>query len=72
MIILLRYISFVSTFEMSLSNCVVNLILNWYKQYVKYSKFLEVQVTTYTITDTKLYVAFLYVAAQRNENYLKC
>ena len=51
MTILLRYINFVLTLEMSLSNCVVNLMLNWYKKYVRCSKFLEAQLTTFTVID---------------------
>ena len=52
MMILLRYVSFVLTLEMSLSNCVCSeshakLVL----KYVRCSKFLEAQLTTFTIID---------------------
>ena len=42
---------------MALINCEVNLILNWYEEYVPSSNSPAAQATTFKIADTKLCVS---------------
>ena len=53
----LKYLSnFWRTLEMSLINCEINLILTWFMNCFIVDKSLNNQASTFTITDTKLYV----------------
>ena len=53
----LKYLSnFWRTLEMSLINCEINLILTWSMNCFIVDKSLNNQASTFTITDTKLYV----------------
>ena len=58
--------NFWRTSEMPLINCEVNLILNWSANCVIVSTNVANQNATFTITDTKLYVAVVTLSTQDN------
>ena len=67
----LKYLSnFWKTFEMSLINCEINLILTWSASCVQ-SNAAENQATAFAITDTKLYVPFAMSSTQDNAKLLQ-
>ena len=47
-------------------NCEIIVKLNWYTQYVISSNTLEVDITLFVITDTKLYVLVASLSTQGN------
>ena len=53
---------------MPLINCEINLILTWSDKYVLANDF---KATTFTITDTKLYVPFVALSTQDNAKLLE-
>ena len=53
---------------MPLINCEINLILTWSDKYVSANDF---KATTFTITDTKLYVPFVALSTQDNAKLLE-
>ena len=56
-IIPLKYLSnFWRTLGMSLTNCEINLILTWPANCFKLANFIDVQVPTFALTDTKCWV----------------
>ena len=68
-IVPLKYLtSFQRTLEMPLINCEINLILTWSDKYVSANDF---KATTFTITDTKLYVPFVALSTQDNAKLLE-
>ena len=67
----LKYLSnFWKTFEMSLINCEINLILTWSASCVQ-SNAAENQATAFAITDTKLYVPLAMSSFQDNAKLLQ-
>lgn len=46
---LIYLINFWRIFEMSLTDCEANLLLNWYKECVIFTNVLEAQTATFTI-----------------------
>ena len=60
--------NFWSTHEMPLTNCEVNLILNWSENCVIVFTNVVNQATTFTISETKLYVP---VVTLPTEDYCK-
>ena len=68
----LKYLSnFWRTLEMSLINCEVNLILTWSSTCVIVSTNIVNQGATFTITDTRLYVAVVTLSTQENTKLLQ-
>ena len=55
---------------MTLINCKVNLILTWSANYVIASTNVASQETTFTITETKLYVPVVTLSTQDNAKLL--
>ena len=55
---------------MLLINCEVNLILTWFPNYVIVSTDVANQNVTFTITETKLYVAVVTLSTQDNAKLL--
>ena len=53
---------------MPLINCEINLIVTWSDKYVSANDF---KATTFTITDTKLYVPFVALSTQDNAKLLE-
>ena len=51
-----------------LINCEINLILNCYKECFIPSNTLAAESTTFTITDTKIYVPVIILSTQDNAN----
>ena len=49
---------------MTLINCEVNLILNFYTQCIILSNALEAQATTFAVTDAKSYVRAVAISTQ--------
>ena len=67
----LKYLSnFWKTFEMSLINCEINLILTWSASCVQFNA-AENQATAFAVTDTKLYVPFAMSSTQDNAKLLQ-
>ena len=67
----LKYLSnFWRTFEMSLINCEVELILNWSANCVIICTNVNNQVPTFTIRETNLYVPAVFLSTQDNEKIL--
>ena len=65
----LKYIiNFWRTLEMTLINCEINLILTWSVNRVTYE---GERVTTFAITDTKLYILFVTLSPQGNTKLLQ-
>ena len=58
------------TLYMPLTNCEINLILNWSKECVIASNTAANQATTFTITDTKLYIPLVTLSTQDNAKLL--
>ena len=68
----LKYLSnFWGTPEMSLVNCEINLNLNCSENCVIVSTSVADQGTTFSITDTRLYVPVLTLSTQDNAKLLK-
>ena len=66
----LKYLSnFWRTFEMSLINCKVHLILTWSANCVIVYTNVANQGATFTITKTRLYVPIVTLSTQDNANY---
>ena len=67
----LKYISnFWTTLKMPLINCEVELILNWSANCVIIYTNVNNQVSTFTITETNLYVPVVALSTQDNEKLL--
>ena len=65
----LKYLSnFWRTLEISLTNCEINIDLNWSKMHVIVAIDVADQVTTFSITDTKLYGRVVTLSTQDNIN----
>ena len=65
----ISYLSnFWRTLEISLINCGSNLILTWYDKCVLSN---NAKATTFTMTDTKLYVPVLTLLTQDNAKHCK-
>ena len=56
---------------MSLINCEIDLDLNWSKTCNTVAPDIENQVTTFTITDTKIYAPVVTLWSQDNTKLLK-
>ena len=56
---------------MRLTNCEITLDLNWSENCVIVATNLAAQVTTFSITDTKLYVPVVILSTQDNEKLLQ-
>ena len=56
---------------MSLTNCEINLDLNWSKTCDTVAPDIKNQATTFTITDTKIYVPVVTLWSQDNTKLLK-
>ena len=68
----LKYLSnFWRTLEISLTNCEINIDLNWSKMHVIVAIDVADQVTTFSITDTKLYGRVVTLSTQDNINLLE-
>ena len=68
----LKYLSnFWRTLEISLTNCEINIDLNWSKMHVIVAIDVADQVTTFSITDTKLYGIVVTLSTQDNINLLE-
>ena len=71
----LKYITIIiilfTFLEMSLINCEINLDLNWSKTCDTVAPDIENQGTTFTITDTKIYVPVVNLWSQDNTKLLK-
>ena len=68
----LRYLSNLwGTLEMPLTNCEVNLDLKWSKNYVIVATNLGARATTFSITDTKLFVPVVTWSTQDNTKLLE-
>ena len=52
--------------EMSLINCEVNLILNWFAQYIITSNALSAYASIIAINNTKLYVVIVITSTEDN------
>ena len=62
----LKYLSnFLRTLEIPLINCEINLLLTWSANYVISNAAVN-QATTFTITDTKVYVPFVTLSIGNN------
>ena len=71
-IVPLKYLSnFWKTLEMLLSNCEINLDLNWSNNCVIVATVVANQGATFSITDTKLYVSVVTLSTQDNTNLLE-
>ena len=68
----LKYLSnFWRTLEMPLMNCEINLMLIWSANCVIVFTDVANQITTFTITDTKLYVSVVTLSTQDNAKLLE-
>ena len=68
----LKYLyNFWRTFEMPLTNCEINLFLNWSVNCFIMAGAIDGQVPTFTITDVKLYVPVATLSSQDNSNLLQ-
>ena len=68
----LKYLSnFWRTLEMPLMNCEINLMLIWSANCVIVFTYVANQITTFTITDTKLYVPVVTLSTQDNAKLLE-
>ena len=68
----LKYLSnFWRTLEISLTNCEINIDLNWSKMCVIVAIDVANQVTTFLITNTKLYGRVVTLSTQDNINLLE-
>ena len=68
----LKYLSdFWRTLEIPLTNCEINIDLNWSKMHVIVAIDVADQVTTFSITDTKLYGRVVTLSTQDNINLLE-
>ena len=56
---------------MRLTNCEITLDLNWSENWVIVATNLAAQVTTFSITDTKLYVPVVILSTQDNPKLLE-
>ena len=56
---------------MRLTNCEITLDLNWSENCVIVATNLAAQVTTFSITDTKLYVPVIILSTQDNPKLLE-
>ena len=56
---------------MRLTNCEITLDLNWSENCVIVATNLAAQVTTFSITDTKLYVPVVILSTQDNPKLLE-
>ena len=71
-IVPLKYLSnFWKTLEMLLSNCEINLDLNWSNNCIIVATVVANQGATFSITDTKLYVSVVTLSTQDNTNLLE-
>ena len=61
--------SFWRNLEMPLINCEVNLILSWLAIYVIVSTNVANQGTSFTITETRLYVPVVTLSSKIMQNY---
>ena len=67
----LKYLSnFWRTFEMSLINCEIELILTWSASCVIIYTNVNNQIPTFTLTETNLYVPVVTLSTQDNEKLL--
>ena len=67
----LKYLNtFWGTLEMSLINCKISLILTWSESFVISNATVN-QATTFTITDTKLYVLVVTLSIDDNAKLLQ-
>ena len=67
----LKYLSnFWRTLEMSLINCEIELILDWSAKCVVVYTDIANQVTTFTVTETNLYVPLVTLSTQDNSKLL--
>ena len=70
-IIPLKYLSnFWRTLGMSLTNCEINLILTWPANCFKLANFIDGQVPTFALTDTKRWVPVVTLSTQDNVKLL--
>ena len=61
----LKYLSsFLRTLEMPLNDCVITLDLNWSKNCVIVTTNVAAQATTFSMTNTKLYLAIVTLSIQ--------
>ena len=68
----LKYQSkFWKTLEMSLIKCKINLDLNWSKSCVVVATDVPDQSTTFSVTDTKLYIPVVTLSTQGNAKLLE-
>ena len=68
----LKYLSnFWRTLEMPLINCETTLDLNWSESYVIMDTNVAAQTTTFSITDTKLYVSFVTISTEDNAKLIE-
>ena len=68
----LKYLTnFWRTLKMSFINCQINLNLNWSKNCVIMATDIADQGSTFSKTDTKLYVPFVNLSNQNNEKLLE-
>ena len=56
---------------MSLINCEINLVLNWFAKCIKPSNTVAAQATTFTITDTKFYVPVVTLSTDNDVTVLQ-
>ena len=67
----LKYLSkFWKTLEMPLNNCEIELILTWYRNCVIISTKVNDQISTFTITETNLYVPVVTLSTQDHSKLL--
>ena len=68
----LKYLSnFLRTLEMPLIDCEITLDLHWYENCVIVATNLLAQATTFSVTDTKLYVTGVTLSTQDNTKLLE-
>ena len=68
----LKYLNnFWRTLEMPFINCEINLDLNWSEIFVIVTTNVAAQATTFSITDTKLYVPVVTLSTQNNAKLLE-
>ena len=68
----LKYLSnFLRTLEMPLIDCEITLDLHWYENYVIVATNALAQATTFSVTDTKLYVPGVTLSTQDNTKLLE-
>ena len=68
----LKYLSsFWRTLEMTLINCEINLIITWYANCFIIDGFVNNQVPTFVLTDTKMYAPVVTLWTQDTEKLLQ-